>query len=90
MEDMDRIRTALCRLAIGAQTKEVSEEYTATDDGLTLKSRKCVEKTLAPDLSAIKLLFSMNSLDSIESMTDEELNIEKEKLLKLLQEEQKT
>ena len=85
--DMKQLQEALNKLAMGATTKEVAEEYVLGEDNLTLKSRKCVTKTLAPDLSSIKLLLNMKSIDEYENMTDEELEREKERLMKLLEEE---
>lgn len=88
MQEMEKLHKALCQLAFGANTKEVSEEYIMQDDGLSLKQKKCVSKNLAPDLSAIKLLLSLKAPDEYENMTDEELNKEKERLLKLLENEE--
>ena len=84
--DMKELEKALNKLATGATTREVAEEYVAGDDGLVLKSRKCITKDLAPDLSSIKLLLNMKSLDTYDNMTDEDLEKEKERLIKLLEE----
>lgn len=88
MQEMEKLHKSLCQLAFGAKTKEVSEEYVMSDDGLTLKLRKCVSKNMAPDLSAIKLLLSLKAPDEYENMTDEELVQEKDRLLKLIENEQ--
>lgn len=78
---------SLSTLAKGTDTHEVVEEYALDGGGhLKLKAKKVTVKTLAPDLSAIKLLLSMKSQDEYDSMSDQELEEERQKLFLLLQE----
>ena len=81
--DKDKVYKALLDLVVGAKSKEVVEEYVSGGDNLILKSRKISIKSLTPDISAIKLLLAL-SQDGYESMSEEELEEEKKKLLNLL------
>ena len=78
--DFDKVQQALFLLSTGATTTEMVEEY---DSDLILKSKKITTKNLAPDISAIKILLSMTG-DTYGEMTPDELEEEKQKLIKLL------
>ena len=81
--DFDKVQQALFLLSTGATTTEMVEEYIQNDSDLILKSKKITTKNLAPDISAIKILLSMTG-DTYGEMTPEELEEEKQKLIKLL------
>lgn len=57
------------------------EEFTLEDGELKLVKRKVTKRDVPPDIKAVKLL-----LDGKEKLSDEELEAEKEKLLKMLNE----
>ena len=79
-------KKALIKKALGYDYKEVVEEYVSSDEGeIKLTKKKVTKKNVPPDITAIKLL--LEDMPSISSMTDEELLKEKERLLKLIKEE---
>lgn len=79
------IEKALKKVALGFSTEEVTEEYGVEDGEVKLLKRRETRKEIPPDLKAVKLLLE-ESLNVTE-MTDEELEEEKIRLLKLLKEE---
>ena len=84
------IDNALKKRALGYDTYEVTEEYVENDNGeVRMTKRKVVSKNVPPDVTAVKLLVESKVADSIDSMTDEELTIEKNRLLKLIEKELK-
>ncbi len=85
---MDKqVEEALKKRAIGYETTEITEEYSSNDDGeIRMVKRKVVSKNVPPDVSAVKLLYDSLQTDDITSMTDEELEKEKIRLLNLLKE----
>ena len=79
-------KKALIKKALGYDYKEVVEEYVSSDEGeIKLTKKKVTKKNVPPDITAIKLL--LEDMPSISSMSDEELLKEKERLLKLIKEE---
>lgn len=87
-KDIDDVKTALKKRAFGFDSTEVTEEYTENDDGsVRLIKRKVVSKNVPPDVSAVKLLLDIDGESGdLTSLTDEELEKEKQRLLKLLKE----
>jgi len=83
-----KLKEALLNKALGFTTQEVVEEYGYTGDEFVLQKRKTSTKSYPPDLSALQILLEKEGkqFDEIENMTDEELLIEKERLIKLLKE----
>lgn len=79
-----KIEKALLDKALGYETKEVIEEYGLSGDELVLQKRKTSTKTYPPDLSALQMLLENREDGDLSSLTDEELNQEKKKLLELL------
>lgn len=83
------LKKSLISLAKGGISKEVVEEYVkdGESDVLRLKSRKESKKVLAPDLASIKVLLAMKNSGVYEEMSDEELEMEKQRLMELLSKE---
>lgn len=77
------IRHTIEKLAHGYAVEEVTEEYGVEDGELKLVKRREVKKEIPPDLKAIKLLADG---EDYSRMTDEELEAEKERLLRQLKE----
>lgn len=92
MDDKTRqkIEKALVKRAIGYDTQETIEEFSETDDELKLTKKKVTTKAVPPDISAAKLLFDLSvGDDDISNVSDEELEEEKQRLLKLLEDKPK-
>ena len=79
-----KIEKALLDKALGYETKEIMEEYGLSGDEFVLQKRKTSTKTYPPDLSALQMLLDRREDGDLSSLTDEELNEEKRKLLELL------
>lgn len=91
MEKKDKIGEALLKVALGYQVAEVTEEYAEVDGTLKLTKRKKTKKDVPPDLKAVQMLLSGESDGGFLQWTDEELELEKAKLLSALKEaEEKT
>ncbi len=85
-----KITQALVKKAIGFDTVETVEEFSETDGEIRLLKRKVTTKSVPPDVSAVKLLMEMQSEErDITDMTDDELEKERERLMKLLEEKKK-
>ena len=87
----DILKRSLLKKAKGFILEEIIEEYSKGDDDkkLVLNKKKITTKEVPPDTAAIKFLIEMDSFDKnkFANMTDEELEVEKKRLLKLLKEE---
>ncbi len=85
MKNEKSIKKALKKRALGYDSTEVTEEYTDDGDGgVRLVKRKVVSKNVPPDVSAVKLLIELDGEDGdITKLTDEELESEKQRLIKL-------
>ena len=80
------IKDVLLKKALGYDTTEVVEEYVSGEEGeIKLTKKKVTTKNVPPDLSALKLLLDSQNV-SVQNMTDEELILERERLLKELKE----
>jgi len=83
----EKLEEALLNKALGYTTQEVVEEYGYSGDDFVLQKRKTSTKSYPPDLSALQMLLGKEGVvDQYLSMTDEELEKEKNRLLKLLKE----
>jgi hypothetical protein len=83
--DLQKLNRAILKKAMGYQSQEVVEEYTKNIDGeLELVKRKVSKKQNSPDIAAAKLIAELKEDDSLEEMTLEQLQAEREKLLNLL------
>ena len=80
----DKIADALLKVALGFQVAEVTEEYSEVDGALKLTKRKRTKKDVPPDLKAVQMLLGDHGA-SIENMSDEELETEKQRLLATLE-----
>lgn len=91
MKEEDKFRKALMKKALGYDAREVVEEFSVDKDGnRKLSKKKVSKKHYAPDLSALKLLiekFYPSFEFDVSKMSDDELAMEKEKILQLLKEE---
>ena len=83
-----KLKKALKKRALGYDLQEVTEEYTENEDGsVRLIKRKVVSKNVPPDVSAAKLLIELQGDDlGLKTLTDEELEREKLRLIKILTE----
>ncbi len=79
------LKKALIKKALGYDYKEVVEEYTSDQEGeVKLVKKKITKKNVPPDITALKILIENQT--PISSMTDEELEEEKNRLIKALNE----
>lgn len=79
----EEIKTALKKCAVGFGTSEVVEEFSVEDGELKLIKKKVTRRDVPPDIKAVKLLMDGGT----ESLSDEELEAEMQRLTKLLEEE---
>ena len=78
-------KKALIKKALGYDYKEVVEEYLSDDEGeVKLVKKKITKKNVPPDITALKILIENQT--PISNMTDEELEKEKNRLIKALKE----
>ena len=81
----DEILKSLLMKAKGYTRDEVQEEYAVSAEGeLTLVRRRVTGKYYPPDSAALKTSLELFSEKSAEDMSDEELEAEREKLLREL------
>ncbi len=84
-----RLNKALIKRALGYTNKEVTEEFSSDNGEMKLTKKKVTKKNVPPDITAVKVLLDMysdNDLD-LANMTDEELLLERDKLLEKLKNE---
>ena len=85
---LTQIEAALLKKALGYDCDEVVEEYIIDEDGnAKLSKKKVTKKYVSPDIPAAKVLLESfeNKANKYENMTEEELQKEKIRLIKLLQ-----
>lgn len=79
------VKSALLKKALGYVTEEVVEEYIKNeDDKLVLNKRKVTSKVVPADIPAVKVVLDLIKDDDYSSMSDDELEAEKNRLLELL------
>lgn len=83
MENVDNVKAALRKCAVGFDTSEVVEEFTVKDGELKLVKRKVTKRDIPPDIKAVKML--MDGEDP-SALSDDELEEERRKLLESLKE----
>lgn len=83
MED-NGVRQALKKCAVGFETGEVVEEFAVENGELKLVKKKVTRRDIPPDIKAVKLLLDG---EDVSGLSDEELAKERERLVKILKEE---
>lgn len=79
-----KVKKALLKCATGLKSEEVVEEFAVEDGELKLVKRKVTKREIPPDIKAVKLL--LEDGEAPPDRSDEELEEEKNRLLKLLKE----
>ena len=83
--EQEKIGKALMKVALGFQVAEVTEEFAEVDGELKLTKRKRTKKDVPPDLKAVQLLLAESGgVNEYADMSDEELEMEKMRLLAAL------
>ena len=85
MDLKDKLKQTLIKKATGYKVEESVCEYGMEDDQIKLVKKKVSTKYYPPDLSAINMLLTEKEGD-YKSLTDEELEEEKQKILNLIKE----
>ena len=86
MTDYKQLLTKiLLKKAKGYTFKEKTEEFNVVNDQTVLTKKKVVTKHVHPDVSAVKALLQLSEEElDVSKMTDEQLAVEKLRLLELL------
>lgn len=88
--DEDIIKSLL-KKATGYTFDEIVEEYSVKEDGgVELTKKKITTKHYPPDGSALKTYLELTGGNDVSKFSDEELEKEKTRLLKLLKNSKKT
>ncbi len=74
----------LLKKAKGYSYKEKTDEYVVADGEKKWVKSKTVTKRVQPDVNAVKALISLDEGDDVTKLTDEQLQVEKLRLIKLL------
>ena len=82
-EKQEKLGEALLKVALGFQVAEVTEEFAEVDGELKLTKRRRTKKDVPPDLKAVQMLLAEQDY-GYATMTDEELEKEKQRLLEEL------
>lgn len=82
------LQDALLKKAMGYDSSETVEEYSNSDNELTLTKKKVTIKHIPPDTTALKALLELcevqNKEDDLVQLSDQELEQEKQRILKEL------
>ncbi len=93
MNEEEKLKKTLFKKAMGYGVSEETVEYVTDDSGKEVVSkRKVSKKYIPPDASALRLLiehFYSQTSRQVESMTDEELEEERDKIIEMLKEEER-
>lgn len=76
------MKNALYGCATGLSSEETVKEYAVEDGELKLVKMKVTKRDIPPDIKAVKMILD----ESDGELSDEELEEEKQKLIKLLKE----
>ncbi len=82
--DRESVKLALEKCAVGLSASEVVEEFAMEDGELKLVKRKVTKRDIPPDVKAVKMLLDG---EDVSSLSEEELKEEKERLIKILKED---
>ena len=86
------VMNALSKKALGYDITETIEEYSLDENGCEkLVKKKITKKSVPPDISAVKVLFELKSLEDnfdLKNLTDQELDEKIEQILKQLKEQE--
>ncbi len=85
MDKNSDLENALKKCAVGFDTSETVEEFAVQDGELKLVKRKVTRRDIPPDIKAVKMLLDGRRDEN--DLSDEELTAEREKLMKMLKEE---
>lgn len=86
--DVKTIKDALFKRAVGGVSVETVEEYQGEESEVKLVKKKVTKKDLPPDVSASKLYLELEVESDVCSLSDEELESEKQRLLSILKEKE--
>ena len=79
------LKDILLKKAKGFTFKEKTEEYSVVNGEETLTKRRVVTKNVHPDVAAVKALLQLDEGGAdVSNMTDEQLEVEKLRLMQLL------
>ena len=78
------VKEALKKCAVGFGTSEVVEEFAVEDGELKLVKRKVTRRDIPPDIKAVRMLLDD---DDVSEMSDEQLESERQRLIRQLKEE---
>ena len=85
MDEKQLLIKILLKKAKGYAYHEKTDEYSVVEGKKKLIKSKVVTKRVQPDVNAIKALLMLNDAsDDVTQMTDEQLQVEKLRLLNLL------
>lgn len=85
------IEETILKKALGYEVTETVEEYAIGEDGVKkLVKLKESKKHIPPDLSAARVVLDEMNRQNIDKMTDSELALEKQRLLKEIESQIKT
>ena len=83
-DENDKLTKTLLKKAMGYSVDEIVEEYVNDENELKLVKKKITKKHIPPDINAAKALLEKNNemnLEKIKSLSDEELQKLREKVL---------
>lgn len=84
MTSKELLTKILLKKAKGYAFKEKTDEYVVVDGVKQLVKSKVVTKRAQPDVNALKALITLAEDTDVTKMTDEQLQVEKLRLIKLL------
>lgn len=84
MTSKELLTKILLKKAKGYTYHEKTDEYVVVDGVKQLVKSKVVTKRVQPDVNAIKALITLNEDIDVTKMTDEQLQVEKLRLIRLL------
>ncbi|MCH5153055.1 MAG: hypothetical protein J1F68_03770 [Clostridiales bacterium] len=84
MTSKELLTKILLKKAKGYTYREKTDEYVVVDGKKQLVKSKVVTKRVQPDVNAIKALITLTDDLDVTKMTDEQLQVEKLRLIRLL------